>query len=66
YTYNICLGTTNSTGGYYLEGNYIDQNGNLTQLPIGKTPGTPVANGNINFKVTVSPWSAENNTSIYN
>ncbi|MGL5682917.1 MAG: fimbrillin family protein [Marinifilaceae bacterium] len=60
YTYNIYLGTVNTTGGYYLNANYIDNTGTATTLPIptGKRVGDPVANGTINFVLKVTDWPA--------
>ncbi len=63
YTYNICLGTANSTNGYYISDNYIDDDGNETNVPILDPkgdpiePGEPVTDGIINFLVAVDPWT---------
>lgn len=56
YTYNIKLGTIDTSGGNYIEDNYIDENGDLTELPIDSNIGDPVAKGEISFTVTVTNW----------
>ena len=62
YTYNICLGTSGSTNGYYVETTYIDEYGQVTPVPIvgpgGGTvdPGDPVTDGYINFIPVVTDW----------
>lgn len=57
YTYNICLGTANSTNGYIVDNRYYDENGNPTTLTIqGKTQGDPISSGQINFIVSISDW----------
>ncbi|MGL5682916.1 MAG: fimbrillin family protein [Marinifilaceae bacterium] len=66
YVYNVYLGTVNTTGGYYLSNNFIDQNGADSGLRIHATKqiGNPVANGNINFDVTASPWPADSTVPV--
>lgn len=58
YTYDICLGTANSSNGYLVSNFYYDQYGNPTALPvIGKNNGDPISNGQIGFIVNVDPWN---------
>ena len=62
YTYNICLGTANSTNGYYIDNTYYDKDGADTGIPIvgpddqPVTPGDPVTSGIINFLIKVANW----------
>ncbi len=62
YTYNICLGTANSSNGYYIDTTYYDDEGNITNIPIigpdGQQvdKGDPVTDGIINFLIDVAPW----------
>lgn len=62
YTYNICLGTADSTNGYYITDTYYDNTGTDTRIPIkgddGKTviPGDPVTSGTIGFLINVNDW----------
>ena len=62
YTYNVCLGTANSSNGYYVDTNYYDNEGARTAVPIigpdGQPvdQGDPVTDGIINFLVDVSQW----------
>ena len=62
YTYNICLGTADSTNGYYIDDTYYDKDGADTSVPIigpddGKVePGDPVTSGIINFEIKVANW----------
>jgi len=65
YTYNICLGTLNSSNGYYTETTYFDEYGQDTGIPIIGPKGTqveegdPVSDGIIHFRVNVSDWVDE-------
>lgn len=62
YTYNLCLGTSGSTNGYYLDDTYYDEDGIDTGIPIKKPdgtpvePGDPVTDGTINFLLNVTNW----------
>ncbi len=62
YVYNLCLGTADSTNGYYIDTTYYDNTGSDTGVPIkgpeGEdiTPGDPVTSGVINFLIDVSNW----------
>ncbi len=70
YTYNICLGTANSTNGYYLDTVYYDENGDKTNVPIigpdnePVEPGDPVTDGIINFLVDVTGWGTDTETPL--
>lgn len=70
YTYNICLGTADSTNGYYITDTYYDNTGTDTgikiKVPDNQTviPGEPVTSGIINFLVSVTNWDDTNPTVI--
>ncbi len=70
YTYNICLGTADSTNGYYIEDTYYDNKGVNTGIPIvgpdgeDVEPGDPVTNGIINFIVDVNDWDDTEDATI--
>lgn len=59
YTYNLCLGTVNSSNGYYLDEYFYDQHGQKTSVPIKGNIGKPVTDGVIHFNVSVSTWTDE-------
>ncbi len=63
YTYNIYLGTADSTNGYYTDPTYYDENGSDTGIPVigpdketPVVPGDPVTSGIINFLIVVANW----------
>ncbi len=62
YTYNICLGTADSTNGHYTDTTYYDQDGNDTGIPVIGPDGEPVEQGDpvtsgiINFLISVTNW----------
>ena len=61
YIYNICLGTADSTNGYYIDNTYYDEEGNDTGVPILShgdpvVNGDPVTSGVINFLLEVNNW----------
>lgn len=68
YVYNLCLGTRGSTGGYYIDDTYYDENGDDTGIdivgpdqdgdgdPDPVDPGKPVFDGDINFIPGVEDW----------
>ena len=70
YTYNICLGTANSSNGYYIDDFYYDDEGVKTNVPIigpdGEPvdPGDPVTDGIINFLIRVTPWGDDTTTAL--
>ncbi len=70
YAYNICLGTADSTNGYYITNTYYDDSGADTSIPVigddGKTviPNDPVTSGTINFLIQVLKWDDTNPTTI--
>ena len=70
YTYNICLGTANSSNGYYIDEYYYDDEGVKTNIPIvgpdGEIvdQGDPVTDGIINFLLSVTPWGEDTTTAV--
>ena len=57
YTYNIGLGTSGSSNGYYTDDTYYDEHGQDTGIPVvGKKIGDPVSDGIIHFLVNVTNW----------
>ena len=70
YTYNICLGTADSTNGYYVDDSYYDEDGFYTGVPIIGADGNPVEKGDpvmdgtINFLVKVTEWDDQAATAV--
>ncbi|MGL5681898.1 MAG: fimbrillin family protein [Marinifilaceae bacterium] len=71
YTYTINLGTQGASGGNLIDGNFIDDNGNSTQLPVETPdskepiePGDPIVDTDkyIDFDVSVNPWKTSDVT----
>jgi hypothetical protein len=72
YNYTIYLGTNNTTGGYLIEDNFVDQNGVATDLPYldpttgaDKQPGQPlVTAGGVSFVVDEAAWESADVPSV--
>ncbi len=62
YRYNLLIGTSIGSGGYYADSQYYDEAGNPTGLYHGGKPGFPVFSNRIHFIVDVNGWGAEPTT----
>jgi hypothetical protein len=71
YTYTLYLGTPDASGGNLDDGNFVDENGGETELPVVDPstddqidPNDPIVDTNkpIGFEVDVTGWDGETTT----